>query len=515
MASLFASISQGCASGGGVFTLTQAEPGPGAGANLVYTWFVLDKASKDYGTQFDPGLLPVQVDTLPNGVYDTRVQAIDQDTGIAYRSALKSLTVACAASGSQFQLDRLDHTDETAAQDDGTATIQASGGVSPLTALLVDLGQSKPAVDGQPVVYTKLPPATYTLQITDSSTPTPQVVSGQVTIAPYVVAVDGCQDEYAENFDPAATSGGMASCAYAPRWRAAWQPMAVPVPALAGQTAGYTAAELRIGFRVGHPLNFLRPLGEPLRLRVTVGPDGYATFRLGPYLQAALGVPDSAGGYRLDLNAQGADDACVGYELRRLTGEMLEHGYAINAAVPEDQLFEGRVLSSFERVPVWPGYSWKRFMLTSRNLGRYGAIDEVYPTTTSLPCPANPLPVAWLNPLGGFDFWVFQGRTQFGDTVGEGQQFQEALTGQQRYSDPGNSYQTFKASSGVFAGDDLLAGLRTLWRSPQAWYQPDPESEWVPIMIPRETRDVGRMGVRRQEVPLNFTTATPEWAQGQ
>lgn len=353
-------------------------------------------------------------------------------------------------------------------------------------------------------------PYTYTLTQQDDQS---CAVTGSFSV-PAFAPVPGCTDEYAVSFDPAATvSDG--SCTYAVRWRSAWQPMAVAVAAVEGQVDAFAEAELRIGFRDGHPLAFLRPLGEPLGLRATVGPDGYATFRLGPYLQAALGVDDGAGGYRLDLNTATADDAYVGYELRRTTGELLEAGYALNAAVPEVALFEGAVLSSFARVPQWPGYQWKRLQLASRSAGRYAGIDEVYPASITLPCPPNPLPVAWLNSNGGFDYWVFQGRTQFGDTVSEGQTYREALSGEQRYSDPGDAYQTFKASSGVFAGDDLLAGLRTLWRSPQAWVMLEPGGEWVPIVVERGSRDVGRMGVRRQEVALNFQLAMPEWAQGQ
>jgi hypothetical protein len=415
----------------------------------------------------------------------------------------------------ELVLDFARATNVTAAGNDGTVTIQASGGEPPLRALLVTLTETLPAISGQPTTFRGLPASGYILRVHDSS-PIAQVVEAEmVFVGDYKPPREGCQDEYAYNFDPAATTGGTASCTYAPRWRSAWQPMPVAVPAEAGQMQSFIEAELFIGFREGHPLNFLRPLGEPVGLRATVGPDGYATFRLGPYLQAALGVDDGHGGYRLDLNTQTVDDLYVGYELRRTTGQMLEQGYAINAAVPEAQLGEGAVLSSFERVPVWPGFSWQRPQLASSGAGRYGSMAEVYPNSINLPCPANPLPVAWLNPRGGFDYWVFQGRTQFGDSVGEGQQFREALTGQQRYSDPGDAYETFKASSGVFGGDDLLRGLRTLWRSPQAWYQPEPGGEWVPIMVERGTRDVGRMGVRRQEVVLNFTTATPEWAQGQ
>ncbi len=195
---------------------------------------------------------------------------------------------------------------------------------------------------------------------------------------------------------------------------------------------------------------------------------------------------------------------------------MLEHGYTLNAARPDAEMTEGKVLTAFTRVPSWPGYSWKRARLANRSAGRYGGIDEVYPNEVSLSCPPNPLPVAWLNPLGGFDFWVFQGKPQLGDDVAEGQTYTEPASGQRRYSDPGEARQTIKASSGPFRGDDLLAGLRTLWRSTQAWYQPGgPDTEWIPILVERGQRDVGRIGVARQEVPISFQVAAPEWAQGQ
>jgi hypothetical protein len=129
--------------------------------------------------------------------------------------------------------------------------------------------------------------------------------------------------------------------------------------------------------------------------------------------------------------------------------------------------------------------------------------------------PSNPLPVAWLNPWGAWDFWVFQNRPTLGDDVSEGQTFTEATTAQRRYSDPGAAYETFKASSGVFRGDDLLAGLRTLWRSPQAWVQLVPGGEWLPIVVERGQREVGRMGVLKNEVTVSFSLALAEFAQGQ
>lgn len=528
MASLSAAITQGCAAGGGVLTVTNAAPGSGAGPNLVYTFAVADSAGVDYGFDFAQSDIPIAATSLPNSIYQVQVRALDTDSNITYFSRPFTFEVACGPTGpGMLVLDSLSHTDETVALNDGTATIQASGGLAPLTAELLELSLSQPATSGQPVVFTALPPATYTLSITDSTTPTAQVVSGQITVQAYTPPIAGCQDEYADNYDPAATTGGYASCTYTPLWRSAWQPMAVRVAAVAGQVPAFIAAELRIGFRPGHPLAADRPLGAPLALRATVGPDGYATFVLGPYLRPALGAADGAGGYRLDLNSPTAFDAdlYVGYELRRaVSDELLEHGYALNAAVPDVQLLNYLNPFYLSGFPVWPGFSSYTVMRRGTangtggvGLGDYGVVytepADGGNDIVQLPCPLNPLPVAWLAPGGGYGFWVFAGKPVLGDAVGEGQRFREASSGEQRFSDPGEAYQTFKATSGVFKGDALLTGLRTLWRSPQAWVQLG--GQWLPIVVERGTREVGRLGVLKNEVPISFQLAAPEWAQGQ
>jgi hypothetical protein len=408
----------------------------------------------------------------------------------------------------------VDHTDETATAE-GTITLTPTGGTDPVTLEVVDLSLSESSSGGAAKVFTDIPPGTYQVRGSDGSNPT-QIVTSSVTVLPYSAPKSGCQDEYALNYDPLATTAG--SCDFAPNWRSAWGPGAMPVrvPAVAGQLEAFVAAELHIGFRPGHPLAAQRPLSDAVKLKATVGPDGYATFRLGPYLQHSLGSDDGAEGLRLDINTETADDLYCGYELRRaVSAELLDHGYVLNSARPDAELVDGRALSSFTRLPVWPGYEWKRQKLSSSSAGRFGALVEASLPNVYLPCPSNPLPVAWLNPWGAWDFWVFQNRPTLGDDVSEGQTFTEATTAQRRYSDPGAAYETFKASSGVFRGDDLLAGLRTLWRSPQAWVQLVPGGEWLPIVVERGQREVGRMGVLKNEVTVSFSLALAEFAQGQ
>jgi len=503
-------MATGCEYGAGFVDILTLR---GGGDGAAYSYELTGQSGTSYSGGVVTADLPLRLAPLPPDNYMLLVSYLNPDNSGSGSS--RDFESNCSGGGQpgRLALDSLRHTDETAVLNDGTASIQASGGTPPLTAELVELLLSQPATSGQPSAFPALPPARYTLRVTDSSAPQ-QVVSGQVEVLPYLPPKVGCQDEYADNYDPAATSGGFATCSYTPLWRSAWQPMAVRVAAQAGQTEAFIVAELRIGFRPGHPLAAQRPLSAPLRLRATVGPDGYATFVLGPYLHPALGAPDGYGGYRLDLNSQTVDDSYVGYELRRaMSGQLFEHGYAVNAAVPDAFLFDGALLTAFAAVPTWPGYSWKRAKLVTRTM-KFGGIDEVYPSAVSLPCPLNPLPVAWLNPQGGFDFWVFQNRPQLGDTVSDGQQYREALTSELRYSDPGQAYQTYKASSGVFKGDALLTGLRTLWRSPQAWAQLVPGGDWVAIVVERGNREVGRLGVAKNEVQLSFQEQCPSGRRG-
>jgi hypothetical protein len=179
----------------------------------------------------------------------------------------------------------------------------------------------------------------------------------------------------------------------------------------------------------------------------------------------------------------------------------------------------GAALTPFLNLfPVWHGFDFPVPTGAITPGGVHGYLEQqpFQDDQLLLPCPPNPLPVRWLAPGGGYGHWVFQGRPVLGDSVGEGQAYREASSGQQRYSDPGDAYQTYKASSGVFKGESLLAGLRTLWRSPQAWVQLEPGGEWLPIVLPRGDRsEIARIGVRRQELVLNFSLAAPEWAQGQ
>jgi hypothetical protein len=50
--------------------------------------------------------------------------------------------------------------------------------------------------------FSSIPPGTYTVRATSGS----QVVTSSVTVLPYSVPVTGCADEYADNFDPTATT---------------------------------------------------------------------------------------------------------------------------------------------------------------------------------------------------------------------------------------------------------------------------------------------------------------------
>ena len=520
MASLSFTYSSGCTSTGGTIALESVSLPPGAEPDAIFSWAVVDGMGTDFGGPVDATLLPT-LTGLANDTYTVRVFAADSQA--TYTSVPKQVALSCGTNPGGLQLDQLQLTQPTGTTPTGSVAITVSGGLDPVTVAGIPGATTAVLAGGATqATATGLAPGDYTAVFTDADSPA-KTLEAPFTIDPAPVVVAGCQDEYATDYAPDATTAG--ACAYVVNWRSAWGPtgMAVRVPALAGQTAAYTRARLRIGFRPGHALAADRPFGPALELTATVGPDGFATFRLGPYLRSALGVDDGEDGRRLDLNSPTANtsDLFVGYELRRLTGELLEHGYALNAAVPDGALATGLLLSPFaSRLPVWPGFD--EYLLPQLNdamVGKFGEMttDNAYQyDNVRLPCPANPLPVAWLAPGGGFGYWVFQGRPQLGDEVGEGSSsYQEPESGERRYSDPGAARRTITASSGVFKGADLMEGLRTLWRSTQVWYKPMPGGPWVAVTREPGSFPAGRLGVARQQVLVSFTHAAPEWAQGQ
>lgn len=470
----------------------------------------------DYGRDFDPlAEIPLTIGSLADDDYDVWVSNT-QPGAPPTASVHQVRQISC---GPPPLLLSLSATDETAAGSDGSLTATPVGGVAPLTLTLVGTGTSQPATAGQAVVFAGLAPGPYTVRVSDSAG---QETDATIPIAAYVapVVVPGCTDPQADNYDPAATTDN-GSCTFTPRWRSAWQEVAVAVAPEAGTTAAFVELELVEGLPAGHPFAAARPQGPPLPVRATIGPDGLATFRLGPYLRAALGAAGD-GGRRLDLNSPTAytTDLFTGYELRRPGGELMQAGYVLNAAAPDATLTTapGGLLSPFAgRLPVWPGFDDYQVPYFAALAGSpYGFLesDEARQfATVRLPCPSHPLPVAWLAPGGGYGYWVFSGRPALGDEVGQGQAYAEAGTGEARWASRGEARRTYAASTGPFAGDDLVEGLRTLWGSPQVWARL--RGAWVPVVLSSGSFPAGRLGVVRKELGVSFTEAAPRYAQGQ
>jgi hypothetical protein len=286
---------------------------------------------------------------------------------------------------------------------------------------------------------------------------------------------------------------------------------------------------LYAGFPVGHPLAPGRPLRYVATLRATVAPSGLATFELAPYLRSELGALQADGSRRLDLNSLTAqtDDLYVGFRLE-IAGKGIATGYALNSALGETKLEALRTsqapLWPFGLTfPVWPGFRYRTSTLHDDVTGRLGDVQKTPPASASaegllvaMPCPSNPLAVAWLAPEGGYGYWVFQGRHRYGDDIGEGQAYTEALTNELRYSRRAPSRKTVEASSGIFSDRTLVEGLRTLRRAVQAWYRPAGlVGPWVPIVLQAGSFPAYREGRRRYEATLEFSEAVTPTVQGQ
>ncbi|GGG34153.1 hypothetical protein [Hymenobacter glacieicola] len=305
------------------------------------------------------------------------------------------------------------------------------------------------------------------------------------------------------------------------QWGSLWAPEGIPVTAEpAGPDApAFVAADLYAGFPAGHPLAADRPLTFVAALRATVAPSGVAMFNLAPYLRSEVGALLPSGSRRLDYNSATAltEDLYVGYSLTR-GGVTLARGYALNGVLSEQQLSAwpaGRPLTPFGGVvPVWPGYSFASPQRTATG------VVPVEPSASGqrlvhLPCPRYGLPVVWLSPEGGYGYWVFSGQPAYGDDVGEGQPYIEAGTQELRYSSRAASRATVEAYSGVFSERAFVEGLRTLRRAVQAWYQPEADGPWVPIVLKGGAFPAYREGRRRYEATVQFSEAKAIAVQGQ
>jgi hypothetical protein len=367
----------------------------------------------------------------------------------------------------------------------------------------------------------------YRLEVTDANGCTAWQEYTLTQPAPVV----GCLEESATNYNPLATQADNRLCRYTPRWVGVWSPDGVPVVVrpTAVPAPAYLSAELYAGYPVGHSLAAVRPLRYLVTLRATVAPTGLATFDLAPYLRSELGALQDDGSRRLDLNSLTAqtEDLYVGFRLE-MAGQGIANGYALNSALGETRLEDLRTgedpLWPFGvTFPIWPGLSYLTSKLHDDVTGRLGEVQKTPPASASaegllvaMPCPSNPLAVAWLAPEGGYGYWVFQGRHRYGDDIGEGQPYTEALTNELRYSRRAPSRQTVEASSGVFADRALVEGLRTLRRAVQAWYRPTGlVGPWVPIVLQAGSFPAYQEGRRRYEATIQFSEAPPQYGQGQ
>lgn len=410
----------------------------------------------------------------------------------------------------------------------GSVVLDTAGGTAPLTVSIPALTQAPLQLNANGAIsLADVPAGSYVAQVADSGDPV-QRLSVPFVVLPYLPPVVGCFDEEALNYDPLVTQPDNALCVYAPQWRSLWPSLEVPV-VLPTDSAlpPFVRLDLYAGRPVGHPEEGSRPLAFVTSLRATVAPrTGVATVDVAPYLRTLLGALQSDGSRRLDLNSLEAfgSDLYTYFRLK-LGDRTMQSGYVLNAA-PLDFTphLAGVPLTPFGlRIPAWPGFSEPMALLITSENGRFGYVvgtedwsnEDADVLPVFMPCPQNPVPVRWLSPEGGYGHWVFSGRPIVGDTIGEGQTYQEAGTAETRYSDAGQARRTLQLSTGVFGGRNLVEGLRTLRRAVQVWYQPEVGGAWVPVTLPRGSWPAYRVGQPRYEFSVTMTEAAPQYVQGQ
>jgi hypothetical protein len=222
MPSLSANISNGCALGAGVLTLTSVTSAAPLGS--TYEWVVRDKAATDYGSVFDPSELPVYASSLPNGTYTSVVTATDPATQITYNSRTFTFTVSCKQC--DLVLHEVVGKAPSAAGQSGSIefkTSSSNGPVAVMATLVADSTSGFGAVvlgdDSPQSLTTNLAPGDYQLSATDQAG---CVQQAYVTVPAYAKPpVLGCTDPAADNYDPDATQDD-GSCAYTPPVRAPW-----------------------------------------------------------------------------------------------------------------------------------------------------------------------------------------------------------------------------------------------------------------------------------------------------
>jgi hypothetical protein len=125
----------------------------------------------------------------------------------------REVTVACGPGPTRLELLVRGSNVSAPGASDGTLTGTAKGGTAPLTALVVETGETQPVTAGQAFVFGGKAKGVYTVRITDSGIPTPQQVQDTATVDE--VALGGCTDPLATNPTPGATIED-GSCVYTP-----------------------------------------------------------------------------------------------------------------------------------------------------------------------------------------------------------------------------------------------------------------------------------------------------------
>lgn len=378
---------------------------------------------------------------VPDGFYTAKVQADPDGAPVA----IALFDVDCAEEPSNaITLTATGYT-PTAAGGAGSIEALPGGGTAPLTLQLVETGATQAGVADQPATFSAVPPGTYTVRLTDSSTPAQQLERA-VTVPPFgatppVAVFDSFPTAFTPVHLPVVFTARITEEADAPVGvvfvvevttdnGVTWQPLvALRRTGTAGQVVQVNLSE------------YLKPqFASPIQPPLETGND------------AALWVT-----YRVLLQA--ATETLATTPLQRV----------LNASAPR----LSSVLSQVVHPNVPEGLAHFRNVLGSTGV-RASTIGS------AVDCLGATRQFVWLNVYGGWNYGLFKGKHELNTEAGGGITYRDQQNAD-RWATLGEVREVVAVYSDRLTAEQA-AVLRGIRRSIQV-YERLPSGQYVPVIV--------------------------------